>query len=55
MVESPPGQSVTYTIERAGEHHEITLTRAPMPADVMARWNAEHMLRRARAEHGVPK
>jgi len=42
-----PGQSVTYTIRRDGQDREITLTLAPMPADVMARWIGMHMLEHA--------
>ncbi len=42
-----PGQSVTYTIRRDGQDREITLTLAPMPADVMARWIGIHMLEHA--------
>lgn len=45
-----PGQSITYTIKRAGEDREVTLTLAPMPADVMARWIGEHMLEHAKME-----
>jgi S1-C subfamily serine protease len=39
-----PGQSVTYTVKRQGEDRDITLTLAPMPADVMAKWIGEHMM-----------
>lgn len=39
-----PGQSVTYSIRRQGQNRDITLTLAPMPADVMARWIGEHMM-----------
>jgi predicted metalloprotease with PDZ domain len=39
-----PGQSVTYSIRRQGQDRDITLTLAPMPADVMARWIGEHMM-----------
>ncbi len=42
-----PGQSITYTIRRDGQDREITLTLAPMPADVMARWIGIHMLEHA--------
>ena len=39
-----PGQSVTYTIKRNGADREVTLTLAPMPADVLARYIGQHML-----------
>lgn len=39
-----PGQSVTYTIKRNGADREVTLTLAPMPADVLAKWVGHHML-----------
>lgn len=45
-----PGQSVTYTIKRAGADREVTLTLAPMPADVMANWVGQHMLEHAQVE-----
>lgn len=50
-----PGQSVTYTIKREGVDREITLTLAPMPADVMARWIGEHMMQHAAAERAGAK
>ena len=50
-----PGQSVTYTIKREGVDREITLTLAPMPADVMARWIGEHMKEHEAAERAVSK
>lgn len=45
--ESKPGQSVKYTVARAGENHELTLTLAAMPADVLARYIGQHMLEHA--------
>ena len=50
-----PGQSVTYTVKRAGADREITLTLAPMPADVMAKWIGEHMLEHAQMERASAK
>ena len=50
-----PGQSVTYTIKREGIDREITLTLAPMPADVMARWIGEHMKEHEAAERAAAK
>ena len=50
-----PGQSVTYTIKRAGVDRNITLTLAPMPADVMARWIGEHLKEHEAAERGAAK
>jgi carboxyl-terminal processing protease len=42
-----PGQTVNYTIKRAGQAKQITLTLAPMPADVLARFVGQHMLEHA--------
>ena len=42
-----PGQSVTYTIKRNGADRQVSLTLAPMPADIMARWIGMHMLEHA--------
>ena len=39
-----PGHAVTYTVKRLGQDRDISLTLAPMPADVMARWIGEHMM-----------
>ncbi len=39
-----PGQSVTYTIKRDGHDREITLTLATMPADILARYIAMHIV-----------
>lgn len=39
-----PGQHVKYTILRAGENHEIELTLAAMPADVLANWIGRHLM-----------
>ena len=50
-----PGQSVTYTVKREGVDREITLTLAPMPADVMARWIGEHMKEHEAAERAASK
>ena len=50
-----PGQSVTYTIQREGVDRNITLTLAPMPADVMARWIGEHMKEHEAAERAAAK
>jgi len=50
-----PGQSVSYTIKREGIDREITLTLAPMPADVMARWIGEHMKEHEAAERAASK
>ena len=50
-----PGQSVTYTIKREGVDREITLTLAPMPADVMAAWIGAHMKEHEAAERAAVK
>lgn len=39
-----PGQHVEYTVRRAGESHEIHLTLAAMPADVLASWIGRHLM-----------
>ena len=44
-----PGQAVTYTVKRQGQDRDISLTLAPMPADVMARWIGEHMMQHIEA------
>jgi C-terminal processing protease CtpA/Prc len=45
--EAKPGHSVKYTVTRAGEKHELGLTLAAMPADVLARYIGQHMLEHA--------
>jgi C-terminal processing protease CtpA/Prc len=45
--ESKPGLSVTYTVGRAGQNHDLTLTMAAMPADVLARYIGQHMMEHA--------
>jgi C-terminal processing protease CtpA/Prc len=45
--ESKPGSSVMYTVTRSGEKHDLTLTLAAMPADVLARYIGQHMLEHA--------
>jgi C-terminal processing protease CtpA/Prc len=45
-----PGQSVTYTIKRDGADRQVTLTLAPMPADVLARYIGQHMLEHASSD-----
>ena len=45
-----PGQTVNYTIKRNGQEKQITLTLAPMPADVLAKFIGTHMLEHASAE-----
>ena len=50
-----PGQSVTYTIRREGTDRDLTLTLAPMPADVMARWIGEHMMQHAGTDRVAAK
>jgi C-terminal processing protease CtpA/Prc len=42
-----PGQKVTYTIQRDGREHQVTMTLAPWPADVLAKYIGEHMLEHA--------
>lgn len=45
-----PGQTVNYTIQRDGADRKVTLTLAPMPADVVARQIGQHMLMHAAEE-----
>ena len=45
-----PGQQVQYTIRRNGADRDVTVTLAPVPADVMARWIGEHMLEHAEVD-----
>lgn len=45
-----PGQTVHYTIRRDGANVQVTLTLAPMPADIVARQIGQHMLLHAAAE-----
>ncbi len=45
-----PGQSVTYTIKRNGADREVTLTLAPMPADILAKWIGQHMIEHVTTE-----
>lgn len=44
-----PGKSVDYTIKRDGYDRQVTVTLAPMPADVLARYVGQHMLDHASA------
>lgn len=39
-----PGQKVTYTVRRDGRNRDVSLTLAPMPADVLASWIGRHMM-----------
>lgn len=45
-----PGQTVNYTVKRNGQEKQITLTLAPMPAEVLARFIGTHMLDHAGTE-----
>jgi hypothetical protein len=47
--ELSPGKSVDYTIKRDGYDRQVTVTLAPMPADVLARYVGQHMLDHAAA------
>ena len=42
-----PGQTVSYTVKRAGAVRQVSLTLASWPADVIARSIGEHMLEHA--------
>lgn len=50
-----PGSTVDYTIKRDGYDRQVTVTLAPMPADVLAKWIGEHMLEHASAGVAVGK
>ena len=39
-----PGQHVEYTVRRAGMNHEIQLTLAAMPADILSSWIGRHLM-----------
>ena len=45
-----PGQDVTWTMRRGDEKREVSITLAPMPADVLARYIGQHMLDHASTE-----
>ncbi len=47
--ERKPGIEITYTVKRGEHDKDISLTLAPMPADVMAQWIGRHMLDHAQA------
>jgi C-terminal processing protease CtpA/Prc len=42
-----PGADVKWTMRRGDSQRELTITLAPMPADVLARYVGEHMLQHA--------
>ncbi len=42
-----PGQEVVYSVTRDGHDKKISLTLAPMPADVLAQWIGKHMMEHA--------
>jgi len=44
-----PGKSVDYTIKRDGYDRQVTVTLAPMPADLLAQYIWQHMLLHASA------
>ena len=44
-----PGKSVDYTIKRDGYDRQVTVTLAPMPADMLAQYVGQHMLDHASA------
>ena len=50
-----PGRVVHYTIRRDGADLSVTLTLAPMPADVVARQIGQHMLMHAAADVATNK
>jgi S1-C subfamily serine protease len=45
-----PGQTVNYVLKRNGQERKATLTLAPMPADVLAKFIGQHMLEHATTE-----
>jgi len=50
-----PGSSVTYTVRRDGGSRDLTMTLAPMPADVMAKYIGAHMLEHAAQDMAANK
>ena len=49
------GHTVDYTVKRDGYDRQITVTVGPMPADVLAKYVGEHMLKHASAGMGTGK
>ncbi|HXI04356.1 MAG TPA: PDZ domain-containing protein [Candidatus Saccharimonadales bacterium] len=47
MKEWKPGRSISYTIKRDGQDRKASLTLAPMPADLLAKYIGQHMLEHA--------
>lgn len=45
-----PGTSISYTIKRNGYDRKASLTLAPMPADLLAKYIGQHMLEHASVE-----
>ena len=45
-----PGTSISYTIKRDGYDRKASLTLAPMPADLLAKYIGQHMLDHAAVE-----
>lgn len=50
-----PGSSVTYTVRRDGGSRDLTITLAPMPADLMAKYIGAHMLEHAAQDMAAAK
>jgi C-terminal processing protease CtpA/Prc len=50
-----PGGSVTYTVRRDGGSRDLTMTLAPMPADLMAKYIGAHMLEHAAQDMAASK
>ena len=46
------GSSVTYTISRGGAEQKVSLTLAPVPGAVLAKWIDEHMKEHAAQARG---
>ena len=45
-----PGNAVTWTVIRSGQEKDISITLAPMPADMLAKRIGEHMMQHATVE-----
>jgi C-terminal processing protease CtpA/Prc len=50
--ELKPGRTVSCTIQRDGVAHEINLTLAPMPADVLSKYISEHIRKHGEGTEG---
>lgn len=50
-----PGSSITYNVRRDGGSRDLTMTLAPMPTDIMAKYIGAHMLEHAAQDLAAAK